>query len=63
MRALTAKGCLSIWSVSADPAFERRLQQAQLFFKRVAVPAYKGARTLSRYIWVISRDARSLPGK
>lgn len=63
MRALTAKGCLSIWSVSADPAFERRLRQAQLFFKRVAVPAYKGARTLSRHIWVVSRDPRSLPGE
>ncbi len=63
MCALTAKGCLSIWSVSADPAFERRLRQAQLFFRRVAVPAYKGARTRSRHIWVISRDARSLPGE
>lgn len=61
MRALTAKGTLSIWSVSADPAFERRLRQAQLFFRRVAVPAYKGARTRSRHIWVVSRDPRSLP--
>ena len=62
MRALTAKGCLAIWSVSSDPAFERRLQRAELFFKRVAVPAYKGARTLSRHIWLISREPRSLPG-
>lgn len=61
MRALHAKGCLSIWSVSADPAFERRLRQAQLFFTRVPVPAYRGARTLSRHIWVIARDPRSLP--
>lgn len=63
MRALTAKGCLAIWSVSSDPAFERRLQQAQLFFRRVPVPAYKGARSRSRHIWVISRDPRSLPGE
>jgi spermidine synthase len=63
MRALTAKGCLSIWSGSADPSFERRLQQAQLFFRRVPVPAYKGAKSLSRRIWIISRDPRSLPGE
>ncbi len=60
MRALTAKGCLALWSVSGDPAFERRLQQARLFFRRVPVPAYKGARSLSRCVWVISRDPRSL---
>ena len=61
MRALTAKGCLSIWSGSADLSFEKRLRKAQLFFRRVQVPAYKGARSLSRCVWVISRDPRSLP--
>lgn len=61
MRALHAKGCLSIWSVSGDPAFEKRLRQERLFFRRVAAPAYKGARTLSRCVWVIARDPRSLP--
>jgi spermidine synthase len=61
MRALHAKGCLSIWSVSGDPSFEKRLRQAQLCFRRVQVPAYKGARSLSRCVWVISRDVRSLP--
>ena len=61
MRALHAKGCLAIWSGAIDNAFEKRLRQESLFFRRIHVPAYKGARALSRCIWLISRDPRSLP--
>ncbi len=61
MRALHAKGCLSIWSGSIDNAFEHRLKQANLFFRRFHVAAYKGGKARSRCIWVISRDPLSLP--
>jgi len=61
MRALHAKGCLSIWSGSIDNAFEHRLRQANLCFRRFHVAAYQGGKARSRCIWVISRDPRSLP--
>lgn len=61
MHALHAKGCLSIWSGSIDNAFERRLRQENLAYRRFHVAAYKGAKARSRCIWVISRDVRSLP--
>jgi spermidine synthase len=61
MRALHAKGCLSLWSGSIDNAFEKRLRQENLAFRRFHVAAYKGGKARSRCIWVISRDVRSLP--
>jgi len=61
MRALHAKGCLSIWSGAIDTAFEKRLRQENLFSRCVHVAPYKGARALSRCIWIISRDPNSLP--
>ena len=61
MRAVHAKGCLSIWSGSIDNAFEKRLRQENLAYRRFHVAAYKGAKARSRCIWVISRDVRSLP--
>jgi len=61
MRALHAKGCLAIWSGSIDNAFEKRLRQENLFFRRFHVAAYKGGKARSRCIWVIARDPRSLP--
>ena len=61
MHAVHAKGCLSIWSGSIDNAFEKRLRQENLAYRRFHVAAYKGAKARSRCIWVISRDVRSLP--
>jgi len=61
LRAVHAKGCLSIWSGSIDNAFEKRLRQENLAYRRFHVAAYKGAKARSRCIWVISRDVRSLP--
>ncbi|MDD4019224.1 MAG: hypothetical protein PHV28_14925 [Kiritimatiellae bacterium] len=61
MRALHAKGCLSVWSGSIDSAFEKRLRQENLFSRRFHVAPYKGGKARSRCIWVISRDPRSLP--
>ena len=61
MRALHAKGCLSIWSGSIDNAFEHRLRQVNLAFRRFHVPAYKGGKARSRCIWVIANTPLSLP--
>lgn len=61
LRALHAKGCLSIWSGSIDTQFEKRLRQENLAYRRFHVAAYKGGKARSRCIWVISRDVRSLP--
>ncbi len=61
MRALHAKGCLAIWSGSIDNAFEHRLKQESLFFRRFHVAAYKGGKARSRCVWVIARDPLSLP--
>lgn len=61
LRALHAKGCLSVWSGSLDNAFEKRLRQERLFFRRVHVAAYKGGKARSRCVWVIARDPLSLP--
>lgn len=61
LRALRRGGCLAIWSVGADPAFEKRLQRARYAFRRIAVPAYEGARTLSRTVWCIAESEDALP--
>lgn len=61
MRALQPKGCLAIWAGSADSGFEKRVRQENLPFRCCPTSAYKGARTLSRYIWLIARDMRALP--
>ncbi len=61
MRALHAKGCLAIWSGAIDNAFEHRLRQVNLFYRRFHVAPYKGGKARSRCIWVIARDPLSLP--
>jgi spermidine synthase len=61
MRALHAKGCLAVWSGATDSQFERRLKAENLFFQLYHVPVYKGGKARARCVWVISRDARSLP--
>jgi spermidine synthase len=63
MRALHAKGCLAVWSGAIDNTFERRLRQENLFFRLFHVPVYKGGKARARCVWVISRDARSLPAE
>ena len=61
--ALSPTGTLSVWSAQPDKGFERRITKAGLKVRRYAVPAYKNAKTFSRYIWVAAfRDARLPPG-
>lgn len=61
VKALKPRGCLSVWSASPDKRYERMLQRAGLHVHLYAVPAYKGSRSQSRYVWVASRDKRLLP--
>jgi spermidine synthase len=55
MKSLKPGGTLSIWSGSVEPSFEKRLRGEGLSFKLHPVPAYKGAKNRSRYVWVIAR--------
>jgi spermidine synthase len=61
MRALRKDGCLAIWSVTVDPAFEKRLRREGLHVRRFRVRAYKGSKSRSRCVWVASRVRGSLP--
>ena len=61
MRALRKDGCLAIWSVTVDPAFEKRLRREGLAVRRFRVRAYKGSKSRSRCVWVASRTRGSLP--
>ena len=61
MYALKKDGCLAIWSVKGDAAFERLLKREKLPYRLIRVQAASVSRSLSRYIWLIAQDRRSLP--
>ncbi len=54
-KALKSDGTLSVWSGSVEPSFEKRLRGENLAYQLFPVPAYKGAKNRSRYVWVITR--------
>jgi spermidine synthase len=59
--ALTNKGCLAIWSADPSKAYERTLMRAGLAVRRHRVPAYKGSKSLSRFVWVAAKSKSILP--
>lgn len=61
MRALKKDGCLAIWSVKGDVAFERVLKREKLPYRLIRVQAAKSARSRSRYIWLIAEQKQGLP--
>jgi spermidine synthase len=61
INALTAKGCLAVWSASKDISFEKRLRRERLHVRAFHVPKRKGGKSRPRCIWVASRDRSSLP--
>lgn len=61
MRALRPGGCLSIWSVTVDAAFEKRLRREGLCARYFRVRAYKGSKSRSRVVWVAAQERQSLP--
>ncbi|MCP3952626.1 MAG: hypothetical protein GY697_10485 [Desulfobacterales bacterium] len=60
-RALGKRGCLAIWSAEPSKAFEQRLMSCGLQVRRFRVPAYKGSKSQSRFVWVAAQDKRTLP--
>jgi len=60
-QALRKQGCLGIWSAEASKKFERILISCGFHARRFRVPAYKGAKSRSRVIWIASQDKSALP--
>ena len=60
-RALRKPGRLAIWSAEPSRTFEQRLLRCRFHVCRFRVPAYKGAKSRSRIVWVASKDENVLP--
>jgi len=60
-RAIREKGCLAVWSAEPSRKFEQLLMECSFHVRRFRVPAYKGAKSQSRFIWIASESKRCLP--
>ena len=60
-RALLKKGCLAVWSAVPSKEFEELLMGCEFHVTRFRVPAYKGSKSQSRFVWVASESKKSLP--
>jgi spermidine synthase len=60
-RALRDQGCLAVWSAEPSKKFEQLLLSCSFHVHRFRVPAYKGSKSQSRFIWVASEDKIILP--
>ena len=60
-RALREQGCLAVWSAEPSKKFEQRLMSCSFHVRRFRVPAYKGSKSQSRFVWVASEDEIVLP--
>jgi spermidine synthase len=60
-RALRKNGCLAVWSAGPSKAYEQLLVHCGFHVRRYRVPAYKGSKSQSRFIWVASEDKSILP--
>jgi len=60
-RALRKKGCMAVWSAEPNKTFEQRLMSFNFHVRRFRVPAYKGSKSQSRFVWVASEDKKILP--
>jgi spermidine synthase len=60
-RALRKKGCLAVWSAGPCKEFEQLLLRCSFHVRRYRVPAYKGSKSASRFIWIASEDKNVLP--
>ena len=59
--ALRKQGCLAVWSAGPSKEFEQLLMGCGFHVRRFRVPAYKGSKSESRFIWVASEDKSMLP--
>jgi len=60
-RALREQGCLAVWSAEPNKKFEQLLMSCSFHVRRFRVPAYKGSKSQSRFVWVASEDKIILP--
>jgi spermidine synthase len=60
-RALREQGCLAVWSAEPSKPFEQLLMSCSFHVRRFRVPAYKGSKSQSRFVWVASEDKGILP--
>jgi spermidine synthase len=60
-RALREQGCLAVWSAEPSKKFEQLLMSCNFHVRRFRVPAYKGSKSQSRFVWVASEDKAILP--
>lgn len=60
-RALRGKGCLAVWSAEPSREFEQLLLECQFQVRRYRVPAFKGSKSQSRFVWVATEDRDKLP--
>jgi spermidine synthase len=60
-RALRKKGCLAVWSAGPCKAYEQLLMSCGFHVRRYRVPAYKGSKSQTRFVWVASEDKSILP--
>ncbi len=59
--ALREHGCLAVWSAEPSKKFEQLLMSCSFHVRRYRVPAYKGSKSQSRFVWVASEDKIILP--
>jgi len=60
-RALRKQGCLAVWSSESSKSFEQLLMNCQFHVRRFRVPAYKGSKSQSHFVWIASEDKMVLP--
>jgi len=60
-RALRKQGCLAVWSAEPSKKFEQLLLSCSFHVRRFRVPAYKGSKSQSCFVWVASGDKIILP--
>ncbi len=59
--ALRKKGCLAVWSAGPSKEFEQLLMDCSFEVRRYRIPAYRGSKAQSRFVWVASEDKSILP--
>jgi spermidine synthase len=60
-RALHKKGCLAVWSAGPCKEYEELLLHCSFHVRRYRVPAFKGSKSQSRFVWVASESKSILP--
>jgi spermidine synthase len=60
-QALRDQGCLAVWSAEPSKKFEQLMMSCSFHVRRFRVPAYKGSKSQSHFVWVASEDKTVLP--